>query len=1312
MTTPPEAGPGGGPAKFDLMKKLKEFFTRLMGKKVLEEGARKAAEEYKKEQEEYESKAKRDEELDRQKLKDQERQYHKVRSAEVAELSAEMSRTTKAVQVNEKLDRVLSDSEQFTPEGAAYLIDTILVDADVHEALRNLIDQSSAAREAINTLITQGRGVHGNARRLLLLSQNLVFEAQKTGDYEKLESLLNQLSQRATNLLHDEFRNANSAAKRSYRSGYRSLADYLREERGIVLSGEEKTLEVNLFKEDGEMNQAAFVDSLRSAGRLITEPRQVREEGLEERKAWIEGSSSPPEGSVPGAIVSDIEALWSKMSRMEDAGEMEVRDLVDFSQQIRQIESNYIPQDLPPGSEAYSRSVQQMRNYTEEKYKLLASKLKERLQKERPVIRTGINDPEEFIKEAALSKGRIGGLFDQNPAMYELLLGLGEESRRFRDRIFLAIHGAVLTDQRNDSNRNFGLYEMADFTTFLDVLRTELGKYKVEETNRTLGETLVDHYNNLSNTIRQCRDIDHWAAQPAATIENFNRSLGLFQNEYVKTAFNIPAVNAAFRAYETVLRSIMTSNDGFIPNGLIDYNDTYGASYWDNQSKMLLEQMIKQGVVPGISRDKRLGLTIIDSDGHSIVMDFDNPLKREDISDEEIRMYMTLAKGMGMATARYLEMFAQARVPGSNNPEHGMDRFHSMPYEGIATSLNYFNMFISKWKIGSYKFWYLFNQLVPEKDRVTVNENDRLPGIKAFMAYQDGTFEEKYGPDAKRFMDLFNFSNISSALGKTTTWRQYDTTYKWSDVAREKLGAVTQIVLAERYTGEKVKEILVDTKYKALYRQELIKRNAEEPNLQLPTSGAKFDALWQEYGREKYSSQINMEWDKRQGKDPRTGEEHTKLSHETNHMKEVYTKAFKTRKWVEMAMRNPLALAHTLKVDMKLSGYGDDKDIRKTSLHRLIAHEILGISPEATKYAERFGKSADYTDPDQEQLKFMNSILQLERDLTAVKERAINEGRDLREDDFYKTIAKKGSMGEISEDLRPRVENALKYWKTVRKLIIGSDNPDSANQLYREIGLDVINEQDYAWDYEKIEEINKTVGEISKKAGIKFHNSAGQEFIVGNLLETALDNKMEWIYATDDMAFNKMDLLTLGSRQLIRRGGDIGSHDAGGKATTDYLIHGITPNPNKEKLAEYLLKIRDGYSGDEIEKGWAVTATLAYMTDRLYAWDWTRAGSSAQRDVWRTLRNVAGWTANGRREFWDALEHMDVLPPHDHFYHYAPGGIPEKSDIHTMRKLVHATNPDVWTEIILLGFVLATAITLWRAFTAKSEEEESGGGGN
>ena len=833
---------------------------------------------------------------------------------------------------------------------------------------------------------------------------------------------------------------------------------------------------------------------------------------------------------------------------------------------------------------------------------------------------------------------------------------------------------------------------------------------KVKETGQSLGEKWADWFNTLSNTIRQSRDIDFWASQPGASIDNFNKSMGMFQNEYSYLALSMPAVEAAFRAYETTLRSIQSSNEGYIPPALIEYDARKGSSFWDLQSKNMVRKKIEMGTIASLKTDEETGFHVVDKDGVSLLIDEKKALSLDSISPEEFNMYMTLAKGVGLVSTRYLEIFANSRVPGSDKPGMAAEGFHSTSYEGIARSLNFFTMMITKWKYGSYKYFYLMNQLIPQESRIKIgNGEDASEAIRAYTLYQqnDGSFERTYGDDAKRFIDLMNPSNCSSALGVTTLWRQFDSTLDWSDRKREMLGGSTRLALSSKYADEALKDLFVINKYREAYRQQLIDNNTARPENAQPTSGAGFDKLWKAYGKKQYDVEINKEWDALLGKSPDKGQQHTKLYDETHHLQENFKKALQARIWVEMTMRNPLVVAHNIKVDVP--GVGIEKK-RKMKLHSLIVQEVLGIPLEDLAYGGLGGKARVDASPSEDQERYMREVLDLEGDLAAVREFAIREGRDLKKSDFDCIKDKK------------RHDDALKYWQRVREVMLGTTKTEEATKLYERFGLQLTDRgegENYAWDLHKIHDdkekksgITYTLEDIKSKAEkVIFHDREGREVVVPFKLLEALDMKQDWIMGTDDMALGKMDLLNLGSRHWVRRGGDIASHEMGGQKVAAYLTN-LVGKPDKHELVKALKEIKETYQGDAIEAGWTVVAELAWMTDRLYAFDYGRLGSSAQLDVWKTHRGIDAWMANGRREWWDAIEHGDVLPPHAHFYHYRT--FDDSVSIHDLRKLAHADNSDVWREIITLGLLVALAMTIYRALTAPSEEEEgnSGGGGH
>lgn len=1286
MSTPEHSGHQG------IFQKLDEIIRRFLHQKIMHEEVKKAAKLAEERREKESPEKRKDTEKDREK-REKDRKYHNSKSAQLTEESIQASRDKRAAAVTEKLLDILAHRKN-EPTGASYLIEAINRNPDTVDALTELMSDPNIV-EIVNTLITEGIEVHGNSRELIKLAQRISYEADKNHKLPEIKPVLDVISVRVKELLWDELEVSQRSAKREGRQPPTNLVELLAEDQGIVMKTEEiqrliepKMSGDKIDHEGSRRKWEGVVDE------MITTARDVRNGGAAD---WIKTSASEPSKVVISELVAPVDEIWGEIERREATGaKLSVDELQGYERRLKEKLHSLYPTDIPPRSAAFDKAVQAIHAYGQEKLDTLGRELAVRLKTEKPPIKEGAKTIDEFMDLMTKHKGRLGELFIRNPDMEKLFYGLDEESRKFRNKIFLKIHSAVLSDRRKSSNDNFGLYERADYTTFTDLLRLHLRKFTVKETGDQLGNAWADYYNNLSNAILQSRDMDFWATQPAADPNNFNKSLGMFQNEYIAQAMSIPAVNAAFRAYETTLRSIMASNDGYIPPGLIEYDAAGGGGFWDQQSLSMLRKMITQGAVPDVERNKETCFQVVDEDGHSIKIDYEHPLKISEFSgnEDELQMYMTLAKGMGLVSARYLEIFANAKVPGSDHPERGIDGFHSQAYEGVARGLNFFGMVVEKWKYGSYRYFYLMNLLLPQDKQIkNLRAEDSTEGVKMFMAYRDGTLKEKYGEDAKRFIDLLNFSGISSAIGKDTLWRQMDSTIGWSDRQRERLGGPTRLALADNFVKEGLKNLLVVNKYREAYRRELSKINEEHPQRHLATSGAGFDKLWSDYGKAKYTAQIDKEWEKWLGKDPRKGQVHTKESHDFDHLKELSLKAFKARIWVEMAMRNPLVVAHSLNI--KIPSVGVEAGTKSMSLHRVLVQHILGIPPEDTKYGETYGKAGFAATPTQKQKQYMADVLSLEGDLASVREFAINQGRDLTDDDFKK----------ITDTTRR--QNAIKYWEMVKNSLLGDR---SAKSLYEQFGLAVSdNNQDYVWDLYKIKKIESTLDGLktSFRSGESILSEDGRAIDIPFLLDEAVALKPEWILGTDDMDFGRMDMLNLGSRHWLRRGGDILAHYEGGQKAAAYFT-GLTSNPDKHELAKLLKEVRQAYEGDTVEAGWAVAGNLADMTSRLYSLDLARLGSPAQLDVWRTHRGVAAWTANGKREFWDALEHADVLPPHAHFYHY---GLPEKIDIHFLRKQNHAANIDVWKEIIFYGLLLALVIQIWTAFKDSAKDEDGGDGG-
>lgn len=1314
----PETTPNGA-EKLSFIQRIIEIIKKYLGKKADEIHTLPEAEEAYKEYKRQEVIAERKRQEAIKKQQEEEREYHKRESQEkrIKEEQIERARQRmhdeESENIKRQLDQVIEQpapaAEEVTTgyETSAYLFspyrDNPAFRPYITE-LKNLIEQSPQIAQVIEELTKKNTPIHSDPAGLLRAGKVLYINTP-AAQRSAIRPLIDSIQSRVTYLV-DEVKAREyqiEMARRDRRideaSAKRDVLQGISDEINAYLTTEQK----NMLQDPDQYTQA-IEQFLTTEERVEADIPPIDEGSMES-------------GFLPESAVKSIDNVWREVNQAQKAGvNLSPDQLENYGRELYAAESSSYPTDVYPGTGEYRKEVNAIHNYSEKRLDQLAEMLRSSLQKEAPKVKTGVTDPNEFLELWAEHPGYLGQFLGQNPAMKKLLSGNGEDSYRFRNQVFLRIHASILTQRRESAGENFGLYERSDFSTFTNLIRRGLSDIKLPETGKTVGQAMVEWYVNLSTTIRLSRDIDFWASQPAASIENFNKSLAMFQNEYTVQAMSIPAVEQAYRAYETALTTIRDANDGYLPPGLVEYDPINKTNYWDDAAQNNLTKMISLGVVFDAKRDfKRMGgLPVVSDDGVSFEL-ADKPLSKEDLKKDpenlEQMMHMTLAKGFGMASMRYLEIMANSKVPGVEGAE-GMPGFHSSVFEGITQAINYWNVFMKKWKHYGYKYFFMMNAVLPTDKRLPVGESigkvDPHGAEKAYRAWIDGTFVQKYGREAKAMIDAMNFSRTHSALGPTTPWRQLDSTISWTDKQRELMGGSGRILLAHKLADEKVKEYLVVGKYKEKFRQ-MMKGNNR------PSVGADFEALWQSEGSEIYGGDIENDW--------KDYKHHHKKEYEQ--WIENFRRVYKSRMWVEMAMRNPLAIAHNVNIDLPIVGYEGAGKTKRRKLHNYIVEQVLGIPPEdldtgVVVDGEGIYKvnAAKYSSPTPKQRQNLAEVMDLDSDLIAVREIAIRENRELRREDFYKVIGQKNTWDEIAKELKPRVEHALKYWEIVRKFTLGSDEINAYKEIYKDLGLayrvDPTTKREmeyYDINWGKIrnadEEIFKPLKKTVQLKGLD------EKVLAKAFDKEFLEGDWSWVFSTDDAAFRKMAFLNLGSRQWVRRGGDVAAHYAGGLQVAEYIDTGLLPNPEIPKLAEQLLKIRKGYQGDDATVGWRIAGQLIHLTSKLYEFDYKKLGSYAQLEMWKTRRNVAAWNANKRREFFDTIEHMDVIPPHAEFdfaWDWRQFKGDELMNIDHLRDINHAGNTDVWIEILTLGMLIAIALTIWRGLSTKDEEEEGGGG--
>lgn len=1275
------------PPRIALLERLSELLKRLFGKKKFDEEAAINAEH---ERLMAETRDKWNEQERERARKDAERAYNQRSSDEDAKL-IEQAKTLQAAKVQHNLEQFLSDHGR---AGSGYLYERIAADTSgvIKANLDAVIGESPAVAHLINQIVSREQELHGDAPALLNLTQSLLYEASKVPDgVAAVQPIVQEMERRAADIILETYPEVVKESRNAI-----SLEDFVEGFLDTKLTNSEKTILNIKAKETDE----AFRNKINSIAEHLDRDINSRNQSVKDNpqhEEWIDRSERESEAGTsqaPVKVVEAVDEIWEKVRRDADAGNLSLDDLNDIDKKILEAESSGFPKDVIPGTKAWLKAVDGAHNYVKDRRKELLEQYNKRLIKEKPPIRK-VKSTKEFLQEMARRPGSLGYLLKDNPELEKLLTSYKEEGRQFRDQVFLTVHKKVLTDNYHSSRENFGLYESADIDTFLKIVRSGMADLVRPETGISFGQSWEEWYVNLSTTIQLSRDIDFWAAQPGASIEDMSKSLALFQNANSVQALTMPGVELAYRAFEDSLQSIRDSNDGYIPPALVGYDSAHYISYWDDRSKQMLIKWMNMGVVKDAKRDE-FGFHKVESDGNTVqvgdALDY-NKLHSEDPQDLQLSLYMTLGKGFGLASLRYLEMFANSKVPGSQLKGLGGKGFHSTPYEGPARSLNWFATMIHKWKMGTFKFTHMMNTLLPDPEKIPHITESTPKDI--YIASRDKTLEKKFGKGVRRLFDLVNFSGASSAFGPPyTQWRHMDSTIGWSDKKRELLGGPTLIMFSRRFAGERVKDFFVTNKFKQEFREQL-------EALHQPTSGEQFDRLWKSKGEGMYEKEIREEWEE-------MNKHHKK---EVEELTESYQKAFIARTWINMAMRNPLTVAHNMEVEVPDEIFPNEK--KTIRLHSLIAQQVLGIPLEDTKYGEVAAKSADESSPTEKQRHYMEEVMDLEADIAAVREQAvISSNESVEQSGYYREL--KESDFDIIKDPARR-DHAKQYWYMVRKVMMGDLSEGRYRELYDQVGLGMAeNGEDYAVNWEKIKAINQTLEALGKQK-VTLDPEGKVESNV--MLNPDWVNK-DWtiFFGSDDTAFRRMNVLNLGPRQWARRGGDAVAHYQGGNKAGEYL-RDLTPNPNPEDLAKLLRDLRIAYEGDAIEVGWQVAGLLAHGTSRLFAFDYSRMGSAAQLDVWGTRRGVAAWNANKRRAFFDTLEHMDVLPPLpseemiEKTLYDPQGAFKIPHDIHSLRKANRADNKDVWTEIITLGVLLAFALTIYRALTAPSEEEEGGGGG-
>jgi len=948
-----------------------------------------------------------------------------------------------------------------------------------------------------------------------------------------------------------------------------------------------------------------------------------------------------------------------------------------------------------------------------------------------------------FIETHGSEKGRLFDALRQSGSEFVEKRIL--EDQDYMDYWFYHIIEPILFNQRMESHRElYNLYVAGDMDAFLDIVRR-----KKDEHGNRIGHRLAARYNILKNTIFQAHDMDFYAAHPSQDMKEFIGSTSLFLETYIDAASQDPMVALAKRSYETALLQIRETNNGYIPREWLTWEEgKMRGSKLDELAEKILTESIKSGQLYHVKVDDVTGSGLphpsvwnrkqIDPTKPFTLKElygFEAPLSEEygnRLGELKISSALKQAKGLALVDMRLLEIIGHSRGTGTEYEQAGdpdqsfslaARQFNSVPYEGIVRHISPIIHYFTRYRVGGEYYDAFFNMIVTDWPNWDPKHMKKVVELH-FKGDTEGIIKylESVGikDAAKKLITRLNSQEnpfeFSGMWGPNTSWRIGDTTISFDDWEREQAyGLNIKLNTAGNFAERQARRLFQEQspEYKGLrkeYRDRLLESNniyyREAAKRDMAAEGTplkfddEFETLWRKEGKDRkangtdetYRKILDRLWGEK-SKDKEISDFITKLE-----------KAYMARTWVQGAMRAPLIVARELDVAFDIHGVKQSAPLRKR-----IIWEILGINIDEI--------AAQRTPTSREEAEF-DRVVELETAVTVLQQTAIRENRDLKEDDFDKQIQLirlNKTERELTDEDQARIKNwehARLYWKKVKDAMLGKK---TAEQIYAELGIEA--------------------PDISRERGARMHkintanvNKISDEYINEHLKSELLSSKLlgrKWqrLFSTEDMGWEYLNINALGERNPVRRAGDLASHVQFGQEFEKYLNNFFIARPEIKDLVKQQKVMWEALTGDFIDVAIPALYKIAYTTGMMYkkadiSWKLPILSplisifhDSSIMQVIRGKDRADAWGPNDMLHYVQAVGGLQILPKRE--WHGLAGVNKLKPGKATsfkeytsgkLSKMLGGTKGNAAWEIVNMTLLLATLITLWRAFTAKEEE--------
>ena len=355
-------------------------------------------------------------------------------------------------------------------------------------------------------------------------------------------------------------------------------------------------------------------------------------------------------------------------------------------------------------------------------------------------------------------RGRYSGYFNREDE--DKILNSPAERERIFEEIFVGVDSNPGVDYRSAlsleaGSRLDGFFSIIEHAEVFDEVTGE--NITNDRSRKADVESAKQRLNHEFSGRREIRRILHdanYSGVGGGDIEAFAQSMQTFQSEYVDLIFQDPLVSTAMHMFEQAFQQTKADNGGQLPYEELAWDYKKGSSKLEDKVWKLMRQEVDMAGTPDVP----------------------------DVPEWRLRRSIILARGFGVASLRFPEIAAQARLPEESVFADATDRaarLGSIYGEALARYLDPMEHIIEKFAIGGQDRALLYYFLTG--DHAKIHSPEELRRALDMKSHLESTEE------GKRLVDIVNIFRIGGPFSQSS-WRSFMAMKDFSPEERRRSG--------------------------------------------------------------------------------------------------------------------------------------------------------------------------------------------------------------------------------------------------------------------------------------------------------------------------------------------------------------------------------------------------------------------------------------------------------------------------------------------------------------------------------------------